>query len=75
MPSFERPTIQITSESAPAEPASLRRFRLVQIIVLLIACFYADAVLTGGIVRRELAQDAGNVWHAARHQLQHIHLF
>lgn len=75
MPSFERPTIQITSESAPAEPASLRRFRLVQIIVLLIACFYADAVMTGGIMRRELAQGAGNVWQAVMVQVGRVRLF
>ena len=69
------PIIQITSESTPARLASVWRFRLIQITVLLIACFYADAVMTGGIVRRELAQDAENVWQAALHQLRHIHLF
>ena len=67
MPSFERSTIQITSDSTSARPASLWRFRLVQITILLIACFYADAALTGGVIRREIAQDAENVLTAVRH--------
>ncbi len=69
------PIIQITSESMPARPVSVWRFRLIQITVLLIACFYADAVMTGGIVRRELAQDAGNVWQAALDHIRDVHLF
>ena len=58
----DRPMIQITSESTPARPASPWRFRLVQITILLIASFYADAVMTGGVVRRELANSVVVPW-------------
>jgi hypothetical protein len=67
----DRPTLQAVPHARPTTAASGWSFRLVQIAVLLIACFYADAAMTGGVLRRELAQDAENVWQA----LRHVHLF
>ena len=67
----DRPTLQVAPHASPTRAASGWSFRLVQITVLLIACFYADAAMTGGVLRRELVQDAENVWQA----LRHVHLF
>jgi hypothetical protein len=71
MPWLDRPSIQVAPRARPTTAARGWRFRLVQITVIVIACFYADAAMTGGVVRRGLAQDAKNVWQTARH----THLF
>lgn len=67
MRTSDRPTLQVAPHARTTAGARGWRFRLVQIAVLLIACLYADAAMTGGVVRRELAQDAENVWQALRH--------
>jgi hypothetical protein len=75
MRTSDRPTIQAAPLAVRSASAGRgRRFRLVQITVLLIACLYADAAMTGGVVRRELVQDAENVWQALLN-LTRVHPF
>jgi hypothetical protein len=60
--------ITIRTDVPAAKPAAepLWKFRAAQIVVVLVACLFADQMMTGGKIRSELAQDAGYVWRTVQ---------
>ena len=77
---FDRPTIR-PPEARPDDARLARakreriKFRLVQSLVLLAAILFADAVMTEGRVRRDLAAQAGSVLTALQDEARRLGRF
>ncbi len=54
----------------PRPPAErMWKFRVVQVGVVLIACFVADSAMTGGEIRRAVAKESRGLWSFAMSHL------
>jgi hypothetical protein len=77
---FDRPIIR-PPEARPDDARVARakreriKFRLVQTLVLLAAILFADAVMTEGRVRRDLAAQAGSVLTAVQDEARRLGRF
>ena len=74
---FDRPTIrppEARTDDARVARAKRERikFRLVQSLVLLAAILFADAAMTEGRVRRDLAAQAGSVLTAVQDEARRL---
>jgi hypothetical protein len=60
----DRLSIRLMDTAAARPPVSDWPFRLVQLTVLLIAIWFADAHLNGGAIRHALAEEGVMMWQA-----------